>query len=165
MTDATGIIVVGPKTRRTVGPVVVIAEEIERLPPMLRAADRLAAAIGSDVRLVLAGADRDHLAWLEGQARLFLVGRPGVKLEAVEFARAEPAITERLRRVPAGLRLPSSAVSSPPPTATFGRCSPRSSARCSWFASLKHEQLIRSDSPPQRVPGSRGSAAAIGIPG
>ncbi len=105
VTDATGIIIVGPKTRRTAGPVVVIAEEIERLPPMLRAADRLAAAIGSDVRLVLAGADRDHLAWLEGQARLFLVGRPGVRLEGVEFARAERAITERLRRVAGGFAI------------------------------------------------------------
>jgi hypothetical protein len=102
--DATGVIVVGAKTRRTSGPVVVIVEELDRLPPMLRAADRLAAALGSDVRLVLAGADREHLAWLEGQARLFLVGRAGAKVEAAELAHAE-RLLERLRRLSGGFAI------------------------------------------------------------
>lgn len=102
--DATGIVVVGGKTRRTAGPVVVIGEEVERLPPMLRAADRLAAAMGSDVRLVLAGADQEHLAWLEGQARLLLVGWSGVRVEAAEVA-SGAALAERLRRIAGGFAI------------------------------------------------------------
>lgn len=102
--DATGIVVVGPKTRRTTGPVIVIAEEIERLAPMLRAADRLAAAIGSEVRLVLAGSDRDFLAWLEGQARLVLAGRPDLGLDVVVL-RDEGALAERLRHLSGGFAI------------------------------------------------------------
>ena len=58
----------GPKARRVTGPAIVAVEDIERLPAMLRAAERLAALDGAADR---AAADRPR----RGAARTH--GRPG----------------------------------------------------------------------------------------
>lgn len=70
--DTTAVAIAGPAARRVDGTIVAIVDDIERAPPMLRAAERLAAPEGRDVRLILAGADEEYAAWMEGQARLAL---------------------------------------------------------------------------------------------
>jgi hypothetical protein len=68
----TGFVVTGAKARCTEGPVIAIIEDLERVPPMLRAAERLASATGGEARLWLVASDADELEWMDGQARLAL---------------------------------------------------------------------------------------------
>lgn len=70
---ATGLVFVGPKAAASAGPVVVVVEDIERLPQMLRAAERLAMA-GQHKRIVLllACAKPERTFDLEGIVRLAL---------------------------------------------------------------------------------------------
>lgn len=68
----TGFVVAGPRAQRTQGPVIAVIEDLERVPPMLRAAERLARATGGEARLWLAANDQDELDWMDGQARLAL---------------------------------------------------------------------------------------------
>ena len=67
---ATGLVLVGPKARRTTGPTIIAIEDIDRLPSMLNAAERLAALDGSEVILLLVASDDERLHWMDGQARL-----------------------------------------------------------------------------------------------
>lgn len=98
----TGIVIVGPKAQRTTGPVVVAVEAVERLPPMLRAAERIAGATAGPITLLLAAEDREQLHWIEGQARLALGEIKGIKLEGVDTSCGPAAIAERLRRLKCG---------------------------------------------------------------
>jgi hypothetical protein len=54
---ATGLVLVGPQARRTTGPAIVAIEDIDHLPPMLKAGERLAALDGSEVILLLVASD------------------------------------------------------------------------------------------------------------
>ncbi len=85
VTDTTGIVLVGTAARRRPGPVVVAVEDAARLQPMLRAATRLAAAAGSDIRLVLIETDADRVAWMEAEARRGLAGGEA-RIAAVQLA-------------------------------------------------------------------------------
>jgi len=103
--DATGLVTIGPRSRRTRGPVVVMVEEPERLLSMMRTAERLATAGGGrdGIIAMLAGDDADYLAWLEGQARLILAHGPEPRFVTAPPARGEPAvIAEALRQLKAG---------------------------------------------------------------
>ncbi len=99
---ATGIVVTGPRAARMAGPVVVAVEEIDRLPPMLRAAERLAAVARSEIRLVIVHEDPRELDWMEDQARLVLGEFPRVRLEPARPVRGTDEIAERLRRLGGG---------------------------------------------------------------
>jgi hypothetical protein len=99
---ATGVVVAGRRSRVDGGPVVAAVEEPDRLPPMLRAGERLAAASGTDVRLLLVSAEPEALTWMEGQARLMLAGAKGVRLERSELSRSHWQIADRLRHLQAG---------------------------------------------------------------
>lgn len=83
--DMTGIVVVGAEARLGPGPVVVAVEETERLQPTLRAAARLAAVLGGDIRMLLVGIEPELVAWMEVEARQMLQGDP-VRIEAVQLA-------------------------------------------------------------------------------
>ena len=99
---ATGIVVVGPRAVRLTGPVLVAVEEIDRLPPMLRAAERLAAVTRADVRLLIISEDPRDLEWMEDQARLVLGASPRVKLESSHPVRDTAELAERIRRLGGG---------------------------------------------------------------
>ncbi len=99
--ETTGVIVTGPRARRVTGPVIVAIEEIERLPPMLRAARRLSAADGSEIRIVLTAEDERRLLWMDGQARLVMGDASGVQLETLAAAQGPASLAERLRRMKA----------------------------------------------------------------
>jgi hypothetical protein len=75
----TGLIVAGSRSRRASGPVVAVIEDLERLQPMLRTAERLASAEG-EAKLLLVGESEEHLGWMEGQARLALEEMTGAAL-------------------------------------------------------------------------------------
>lgn len=83
----TGIVVTGPKATRTGGPVIAVVEEIERLAPMMRAAERIGKTTGGDARLWLLDHDQGRLEWIEGQIRLALGATPAIKLEIVDMSR------------------------------------------------------------------------------
>ncbi|MGZ5852213.1 MAG: hypothetical protein ACXWJH_06545, partial [Hyphomicrobium sp.] len=83
VSDTTGVMVAGPTARVSSGPVVAAVEHFERLGPMLKAAERLARAANSDVKLMLVGNRPNKLSELEGRARLLLGESGGPELETV----------------------------------------------------------------------------------
>jgi hypothetical protein len=100
---ATGLVLVGPRARRTTGPAIVAVEDIDNLPGMLKAAERLAALDGAEVILLLVASDDERLQWMDGQARLFVEAREDLRIASAEVARGEAAvIAETLRRMQGG---------------------------------------------------------------
>ena len=103
VSDTTGLVLVGPKARRTQGPVVAAVEELDRLPGMLRAADRLIKVTNGSVVALLVAENEERLHWMEAQARLLLSERPDVRLVWAELTRgAGTGVAEALRRQKAG---------------------------------------------------------------
>lgn len=101
--EMTGIVVAGARARRTTGPAIAIVEDAEAMPPLMRAAERLAAATGEEARLLLVEDDAERLALLDGQVRLALRHNGGVRLDVAEPADAGvAAIAARLERARAG---------------------------------------------------------------
>jgi hypothetical protein len=101
--DTKGLVLVGPKGRRLTGPIVVAIEDTDRLPDLLRAAERLAAIDGSHIVVLLIAPDAERAFEMEAQARLVLEAREDVRIEAAATARGEAAvIAEALRRLRGG---------------------------------------------------------------
>jgi hypothetical protein len=99
----TGIVVAGPRAQRTSGPVIAVVEEIERLVPMMRAAERIASATGGDARLWLLEHDRGREEWMEGQIRLALASYPSQKLDVIDMTRHSAGdVAGMMRRQGAG---------------------------------------------------------------
>ncbi len=94
----TGIVVAGPKARRTTGPVIAVVEELERLVPMMRAAERIATATGGDARLWLLEHDQARQDWIEGQIRLALSPYPNIGFDVVDMSVHTPQDVARLMR-------------------------------------------------------------------
>jgi len=106
VSDTTGVMVAGPTARISSGPVVAAVEHFERLGPMLKAAERLARAANSDVKLMLVGNRPNDLSELEGRARLLFGESGGPELETVLAARGDvAAVAGAVRRHKAGLVL------------------------------------------------------------
>jgi hypothetical protein len=104
--DTTGVIIAGPHARRTEGPVVAAVEQLDRVGPMLKAAERLAGVSGAKVRLMLIGDRPDELAWLEGEVRLLLGDNDGPALETVLAAHGDVVpVAEAVRRHKGGFLL------------------------------------------------------------
>jgi hypothetical protein len=99
----TGLVLVGPRSRPVRGPTVVAVEDSERLPGLLRAADRLAAVDGSTIVLLLVATDEERLERMDGEARLVVDAREDVRIAHGAVARGEAAvIAEALRRLSCG---------------------------------------------------------------
>lgn len=102
----TGVVIAGPMARRIQGPIIAVVEEIERLSPMLKVADRINEATGGPVKLLLVGDRKDELAWLEGEARLLFSDGEETPFEVVLVDRGDTAaVAETLRRQRAGFVL------------------------------------------------------------
>ena len=102
----TGVVVAGPMASRIQGPIVAVVEEIERLGPMLKAADRINETTKGLVKLLLVGDRQDELAWLEGEARLLFSEGEETPFEVVLVERGDSTVVaETLRRHRAGFVL------------------------------------------------------------
>jgi len=103
---ATGVILVGPNARRTSGPVVAIVEEVDRIPGMLRAAERLAAITGGEIQLLLVAESAEQAETLDAQARLVVGPAAEIRIVAMQARPgAEAEAAENLRRLQAGFVL------------------------------------------------------------
>jgi hypothetical protein len=103
ISGATGLVMVGPKARRVTGPVIAAVEDVEHIPALLRAAERLAALDGAPILLLLIALDEERLARMEGQARLVVEDRQDVQIYTAAVARGEAAVVaEALRQLRGG---------------------------------------------------------------
>lgn len=105
VSGTTGVVVCGARARRTVGPVVALVEEVERLPPMRRAAERLAAVTGEETRLILAADDAERLEWMDAQARLVMGDAHNVRLDMLVTGQGPAVLADQLRRLAPGFVL------------------------------------------------------------
>jgi hypothetical protein len=94
----TGIVVAGPRAHRTAGPVAVAVEDTAHLPPMLRAAERLATVAGSEIRIVLLEESVERLHRMEDHARLVLADYPAAQLYVADSGRSARDSALRLMR-------------------------------------------------------------------
>ncbi len=104
--DATGLVVVGPRSHRAAGPVILAIEDAEALPGMLRVGERLIE--DTDGRLMLAlissGGEAHH--WLEAQARLVIGDRQFVDIVGIDASLGDSrVIAESLRRLRGGFMI------------------------------------------------------------
>jgi hypothetical protein len=82
---------------------VIAVEDVDHLPTMVKAAERLAALDDAEIILLLIASDHERLEWMDGQARLVLESREDIRIASAEIARGEAAvIAETLRRQRAG---------------------------------------------------------------
>lgn len=100
---ATGVILVGRQARRIDGPVVVAIEDVAHLPPMLRAARRLADESREALVALLMASGADAVAENEGLARLVLADDASVRILTVDLAGGASAAAVALRRLNPGL--------------------------------------------------------------
>lgn len=99
----TGLMLVGPKARRTSGPVIAVVESPDHLQPMLRAAERMAGVTGGEVMVMLLADGPDRGQWLEEQVRLALGAQSKVALISYQIDRGAPAaLAEVIRRLKTG---------------------------------------------------------------
>ena len=104
ISGATGLVVVGPKARRVTGPAVIAVEDVEHMPGLLKAAERLAAVDGAMITALLVATDEERLAQMEGQARLLVRAREDVRIETAAAARGvSGVVAEALRRLQGGI--------------------------------------------------------------
>ena len=102
----TGIVVAGPKAKRTHGPVIAVIEELERAVPMMRAAERIATTTGGDVRLWLLEHDEARQDWIEGQIRLALGDTQGLNFKVIDMSAHTPlSVAGMMRHAGAGFVL------------------------------------------------------------
>lgn len=104
VSGTTGIVTVGPRAQRVAGPVIAAVEEMAELPDMLRLAERFAAVDGAEVVLLLVAASQAEMAQMDGEARLVVEDREGVRIEPVAVTRgAAASMAETLRRLHGGM--------------------------------------------------------------
>jgi len=104
VSGTTGLVAVGPKAQRVLGPVVVAVEDTGQLPDMLRTAERLAALDGAEIVLLLVAPNEDELDRMDEGARLVVEAREGIRIQSAAVARGAAAvIAETLRQLKAGI--------------------------------------------------------------
>lgn len=95
----TALVLVGPKARRVTGPSLVVVEDMQRLPDMLRAAERLSALDEAPITVLLVAPDEHALAGMDHAAKLALAGKERVRIEYAVVGRGMAAVAaEALRR-------------------------------------------------------------------
>ena len=100
VTDATGIIIAGPKARICSGPVVLAIEDTGHLHGMLRAGERIATALETEIVVLLIADDFDALTHMEAEVRLSLGDSKGVTLARAHATYGDlGAVAEALRRL------------------------------------------------------------------
>jgi hypothetical protein len=101
--EAAAFLLVGPQARNAAGPVIVALEDTADLNSMLGIAERIGARDESEIVLLLIGGDGERLHWMEGEARIALEDRQGVRIETAKpRAGGTAALAETLRRLRGG---------------------------------------------------------------
>ena len=99
----TGLMLVGPKARRTSGPIIAVVEHPEHLQPLLRAGERLSSVTSGEVLLLLLSDSESTGEWLEGQVRLALGEQSRQRMLHCRTDRGAPAaLAEVIRRLDGG---------------------------------------------------------------
>jgi hypothetical protein len=99
----TGLMLVGPKARRTRGPIIAVVETPEHLQPLMRAGERMARVLGGEVLLMLLSDSPSSDEWLDGQVRLALGDQARVRLLHCRTDQGAPAaLAEVIRRLNGG---------------------------------------------------------------
>jgi hypothetical protein len=99
----TGLMLVGPKARRTRGPVIAVIESPDHLTPMLRAAERMSSVTGGIVMAMLLSDNAHDAQHLEEQTRLALGDHAKVLLLRCQIDQGAPAaLAEAIRRLHGG---------------------------------------------------------------
>lgn len=102
----TGVVVVGPHASDPKGPVLVVLEDAERMPQLVRAAQRLAAEAEDEVALLVFGSTAEDVAERESQIRLALEDASHVVVQtAVVVGDGHAAAAEIVRRYGASIVL------------------------------------------------------------
>lgn len=116
VTDATGVIIAGPEAvgsarqrtrhaqaREQQAPIVLAVEDSAHLQAMLRAGRFIAAAIGTEVIVLLVANTDEDLSQMESEVRLVLANRENVKLAQSQAVHGEQAAAaEAIRRLGPG---------------------------------------------------------------
>ncbi len=102
VTDATGLLLVGPAARRSGGRIVIMSDAGDDLANLMRVARRLAAIDNADIRLALVSDNESGLRELEAHARLVLAEDEGLQITTAVLASGHEAGTEILRRLVPG---------------------------------------------------------------
>jgi hypothetical protein len=93
----TGVLVADSSARVSAGPVVAVIEHLQHVPPMQRAAQRIAAAGATEATLAIVGMQPGEGAEVEGQARLLLADQSAPAPAIAVLSETSPAmIAERL---------------------------------------------------------------------
>ena len=104
--DATGLLVVGPRSARLSGPIVIALEHAELLPAMVNAAQKLAAVVEAEIAVCLVADDDVTLAELDNATRLVISEQPEIRMAGSSLTYgAEAAAADALRRLSPGLIL------------------------------------------------------------
>ena len=103
VSGTTGLMLVGPKARRTRGPIVAVVESPDHLQPMLRAGERMSRVTGGEILLLLLSDSSETGHWLEEQVRLALGDQSKVRLLHCQADQGAPAaLAEVIRRLHGG---------------------------------------------------------------
>lgn len=103
VSGTTGLMLVGPKARRSRGPIVAVVESPDHLQPLLRAGERMSSVVGGEILLLLLSDNAASSQWLEDQVRLALGDQPKVRLLHCQTDQGAPAaLAEVIRRLQAG---------------------------------------------------------------
>ena len=98
VTDTTGIVIAGPNSKRTDGPIIVAVEDTERLPGMLPAASRLSELNGSDIKILITAPDEKTYFETDAEVRLVIADQPNVSIVRRRETHGEPAcVAEQIR--------------------------------------------------------------------
>jgi len=104
VSGTTGLIVVGPKAKRSEGRIVAVVEDIGHFDAVLRTARRLHGGDeATQLTLLLVSESEDEARLMDEQARLALAGDDSVEIVRARVETAEPAMAaEVIRRLAAG---------------------------------------------------------------
>ena len=101
-----GLLLFGPRARRSSGPVVIVLEDVDKLSVLLQMAQSLATGENGQIIVLITDDSVEELQHMEGQVRLILGQTPNVSLAAATATLGEAAvIVEATRRLKGSLIL------------------------------------------------------------
>ena len=95
-----GLLLFGPHARRISGPMVIVLEDIDKLPALLQMAQSLAAGENAQIVILITGDTAEDLRHMEGQVRLTLGQSPNISIVAAAATLGEASVVvEAVRRL------------------------------------------------------------------